>query len=218
MERLKFTGGARIGMANATWPFATLTVTKDRLDLNTSVFGNLAFTREDVITMKYWSGFMSRGIQIHHKVPGYKQKVIFWTFGNPKRILAQIEDIGFFGTTPETQDQEIKNQVIEKQKRRGFPMRISYLIALILLWNLFFVVDFMNGSDGARGDFIPIGSGALFALGLLFITSILTLTSKAYRLIALKNGRGVEDIKSLMIFLLIITGINLLTFLFFYIL
>ena len=34
MDQLKMTGGARIGMANATWPFVTLTVTKDRLDLN----------------------------------------------------------------------------------------------------------------------------------------------------------------------------------------
>lgn len=40
MDEIKETGGARIGMANATWPFATLTITRDTLELNASIIGN----------------------------------------------------------------------------------------------------------------------------------------------------------------------------------
>lgn len=41
MTQLNLTGGARIGMANATWPFASLKVTRERLDLNASIYKSL---------------------------------------------------------------------------------------------------------------------------------------------------------------------------------
>jgi len=62
MTQLNFTGRARIGMANATWPFASLKVTKVRLDLNATIVGNLVFRPEDIISIEpyymmpiYWT-------------------------------------------------------------------------------------------------------------------------------------------------------------------
>jgi hypothetical protein len=52
MTDIKFTGGARIGMANATWPFASLKVSKDRLDLNATIVGNLVFRPADIISIE----------------------------------------------------------------------------------------------------------------------------------------------------------------------
>lgn len=52
MNELKLTGGARIGMANATFPFATLKVNKDRLELNASIVGNIVFQPSDIISIE----------------------------------------------------------------------------------------------------------------------------------------------------------------------
>ena len=39
------------GMANATWPFATLTVNKNELQLKASIIGNLVFKPSDIIAI-----------------------------------------------------------------------------------------------------------------------------------------------------------------------
>ena len=93
MENLSIIGGARIGMANATWPFATLRVSKERLELNATVVGNLVFRPEDIISIEpyYQIPLIGQGIKINHRIPKYKDKVIFWTFKNPNRIINQIE-------------------------------------------------------------------------------------------------------------------------------
>lgn len=48
--------------------------------------------------------------------------------------------------------------------------------------------------------------GINLALGLLFISSILTLTSEKFRTLILKEGRGFEDIKKFIYLLLFISG------------
>ena len=42
MKQYELTGGARIGRGNATYPFAKLKVTANKLELNASIIGNLA--------------------------------------------------------------------------------------------------------------------------------------------------------------------------------
>jgi len=81
MVEIKKTGGARIGMANATWPFATLKANKDRLELNATIIGTLVFKPNDIISIEPYGliPFIGRGIRINHRVDKYKSKVIFWT-------------------------------------------------------------------------------------------------------------------------------------------
>ena len=52
MNELKLTGGLRIGMTTITWPFATLIVTNERLDLNASVIGNYSYTAGQIVSIE----------------------------------------------------------------------------------------------------------------------------------------------------------------------
>ena len=93
MTQLNLTGGARIGMANATCPFASLKVTNDRLDLNATIVGNLVFKPEEIISIEpyYMIPIIGQGIKINHRIPKYKENVIFWTFKNPNEVIGQIK-------------------------------------------------------------------------------------------------------------------------------
>jgi len=51
-ENYTLTGGARIGRANATYPFANLFVDKDVLKINSSIVGNLVFKPQDIISIE----------------------------------------------------------------------------------------------------------------------------------------------------------------------
>jgi hypothetical protein len=119
MNEIKLTGGARIGMANATFPFATLKVSKDRLELNASIIGSLVFQPQDIISVETYSQIpiIGQGIKINHRVSNYKQKVIFWTFKNPKEVLNQIKGTGFLNSI-NSEISTTDQQIIGKQKFR----------------------------------------------------------------------------------------------------
>ena len=71
MNELKLTGGVRIGMTNITWPFATLTGTNARLDLNASIIGNYPFTADHTVSIEpYYSIplIIGQGININPTV------------------------------------------------------------------------------------------------------------------------------------------------------
>ncbi len=165
ITQISFTGGARIGMANATWPFASLKVTKDRLDLNATIIGNLVFRPEDIISIEPYSEMMSSGLKINHRVPTYKDKVIFWTFKNPNEIIRQIQQIGFLDNT----------------------------------------------STDSNG--MPLGNGVISALGLVFLTCLLMLTSKGFRSFVLKEGRELQDISKFLYFAMFVCGFMMFAFL-----
>src|SRR5688572_7702958 len=97
MNELQVTGGARIGMANATFPFATLNVNKECLELNASVIGNLTFQPSDILSIETYTmiPFLGQGIKINHTVPTYNERVIFWTFKDPDSVVSQIKQTGF---------------------------------------------------------------------------------------------------------------------------
>ncbi len=99
MTELKLRGGARIGVLNVTWPFASLKVTKEKLELNVAIIGNLVFKSSDIVSIEPYSGFISRGLKINHNVPDYKDQVIFWTFENPDEVINRIRQIGFLVKT-----------------------------------------------------------------------------------------------------------------------
>src|SRR5476651_1100977 len=75
MYEVKETGGAKIGMAHTSKPFAVLTVNKNKLELNASVIGNLAFRPADVVSMTPSSQAFGKGIQIRHSVSNYPENI-----------------------------------------------------------------------------------------------------------------------------------------------
>ncbi|WP_345990323.1 hypothetical protein AAEU33_00130 [Chryseobacterium sp. Chry.R1] len=96
-KNFTLTGGARIGLANATYPFADLYVDADILKINASLVGNLVFQPQDIISIKPYTSIplIGQGIKIYHRVEKYNSNVIFWTFRDPAGIINEIEKPDF---------------------------------------------------------------------------------------------------------------------------
>jgi hypothetical protein len=204
MVEIKKTGGARIGMANATWPFATLKANKDRLELNATIIGNLFFKPDDIISIESYGliPFIGKGIRINHRVDKYKSKVIFWTFDDPRVLIKKIEQTGFLnskGSISETLEREIN----ELQAQGGFPIKTSAAIGVIIVWNILFSIDFYNFfTSHFEGG--PLGIGAKLAIGSLLLTSLALLRLKFIRKLFLKEGHSIDSIKKFIYFIIII--------------
>ena len=52
LNEFELTGGAQIGWSSASYPFATLTVNKDSLNINATIIGNYFFCLDDIISIK----------------------------------------------------------------------------------------------------------------------------------------------------------------------
>ena len=136
MDEIKETGGARIGMANASWPFATLTVNKEKLELNATILGKLVFKPSDIVSIEPDSSFFRSGLKINHNVPTYKNNVVFVT-GNASNLIKRIDQIGFL-TNSKPITRELSNAIEASQATGGFPIKTSAAIAIVLIWNIFF--------------------------------------------------------------------------------
>jgi hypothetical protein len=95
MDQIKFRGGAQIGLVRTSWPFVTLTVSKDKLILNAPLAGKYTFEPKDIVSIEPVAALMTRGLKIRHRVRGYKENVEFLTFQNPQSVIDQIKAIGF---------------------------------------------------------------------------------------------------------------------------
>lgn len=206
MDEIKKTGGARIGMMNATWPFATLKVNKNNLELNATILGKLVFTPQDIISIEPYGliPVLGQGIKINHRVKSYNSKVIFWTMGNPRDLIKKIEGIGFLGnSSPMSEDLQI--EINQTQNRGGFPIKTQAAILIVVVWNLLLSIDLYKlFTERVEGS--PLGLGAKLAIGFIFITSILLLYTKFARKFILKEGREIDDIRKFIYFLMFICG------------
>jgi hypothetical protein len=210
MFEIKETGGARIGMANATWPLAKLTVNKDVLTLKAGIIGKLVFSPSNIISIQPYSGMavFGSGIQINHNVSGYNSKVIFWTFNNPVALISKIKQTGFLdNTNPGT---VIPDAAISSaQKQGGFAIKPAAVIGIVVIWNIFFLYDFylfFNNSKAVS----PINIGGRLALGFMLITCIALLTLEPVRRLVLKEGRSLSDIKTALLFIMLISAVILI--------
>lgn len=208
MSELQLTGGARIGMANVTIPFATLKVNKTQLELNASIVGNLTFQASDIISITPYSmiPIFGQGIKINHNVPNYKEKVIFWTFKDPHSVVAQIKATGFLANHNLT-EQRIDRNIIEKQAKGGFPFKKGFVLGAIVVWNLLFLSDIVSFFMSEK-----VGNGILTAIGFLFLTALFSLISSNFRQLILKEETEWNNIKKFVIFVMIISGFILLQF------
>lgn len=213
MKTFSLTGGARIGRANATYPFANLYVDENTLKINASLVGNLIFQPQDIISIKPYSSvpFIGKGIKILHRVENYNQHVVFWTMTDPEFVISEIKKTGFLEKTnfPLT---EKDLTIVQQQKQGGFPLKPFVKIVVIVVWNALFLYDFIPFFLG-NNEKPPFSTGVCTALGLLFTTALLTLISGDFRKLILKEGRTLEDIKKSAIFILLISGIMFTAFL-----
>lgn len=189
MNELKLTGGAKIGNASATFPFATLKVNQKRLELKVSVLGNLIFQPSDITSIEPYTmiPLLGQGIKIKHTVSTYKEQVIFWTFKDPKSVVDQIKRTGFLNQNIGS-NQSTEQLQKERQLTTGSPIKKPFVIAAIVLWNLLFLIDIIPFIQGNM-EGIPLGKGSMAALGILFIAALLSLFSPGFRGLILKEGR-----------------------------
>ena len=215
MDKLEITGGARIGMANATWPFATLRVSKDKLELNASIVGNLVFQPKDIVSIEPYTmiPLLGQGIKINHRIANYNSKVIFWTFKDPSTVVNKIKQTGFLDNIY-SKISDSDELIIKQQQAGGFPIKKSVAIGVIILWNILLISDFIKLSTSDKQG-IPLGNGATIALGSLFVVSVLSLISKDFSKLILKEGKSIKDINKFLYLLIFVSGfmlIGILTF------
>jgi hypothetical protein len=201
MNELNITGGARIGFANASYPFAKLKVSQNKLELNASVVGKLIFLPENIISIEPYDGFIGNGIRIIHNVPKYNSKVVFWCKSNPSGLIIQIRETGFLSNTAILDTPEY-NIIKAEQDQSGFPLKKGAVITLIVIWNLFLGVGII--SSFLKGDVKIAPLFAMPAVFIVFVSLILMLISPAFAGMVLKEGRKVADIKKVVLFGMVI--------------
>lgn len=212
-EKFTLTGGARIGTANASYPFADLYVDREILKINASIVGNLMFQPKDIISIEPYTliPLIGQGIKINHRIERYNPKVIFWTFKDPNAVIGEIKKTGFLQNV-NSQISSNDLEIIKKQNQGGFPLKKSVAIFFIIAWNLLFLSDsipfFLKGETTGA----PIGIGMNLAIGLLFVSSILAIVSEKFRKIILKENRNLDDIKKFAYFIALISGIMFVAF------
>ncbi len=207
MNELQITGGARIGRANASIPFASLKVNKEQLEINASIIGNLVFQPSDIVSIEpyHFLPLIGQGVKINHTVESYDKKIIFWTFKDPEMIVQQIQATGFLDYENIAHSKP-KPSIIKKQAQGGFPLKKGFIILAVLVWNGLFLFDLIPYlQNNAQG--LPIGNGILSALGFIFISSLLILAFPPFRRLVLKEGRTLDDINKFAIFAMLICGI-----------
>lgn len=84
-------------MANATWPFAQLQLTPERLVLQV-LLGRYVFKPEQVTRVEAYGliPYLAKGVRIHHLVPEYPKKIVFWyVCSNPQPIVDRLRESGY---------------------------------------------------------------------------------------------------------------------------
>jgi len=195
---LTVSGGAKIGWIGASWPLATLAVTRDSLNLNVRLLGKYAFTPDQVTSIENHTVFpiFGRGIKINHNVSSYPKNIVFNSFGNPDDLIAKITETGFIP----------RGSIGSIDAERGIPVRWQAIAAIFVLWDILLMADGMQ--------FIPLkstqikpGLFSLLAVALLFVGSVSFGRVKFLQDLIMKPGRSPSEIKPWLNLIGLVSGI-----------
>lgn len=212
MDEFKNTGGAKIGILKSSWPFATLTVTRNKLELNVSLIGKFVFLPGDItaITPNRKGYKMGVGIKIYHKIPQYKDEIIFWSAKKPHELVDLVMATGFLNNTVPTFGAQAEAEVRALQSQGGFALKKNVAICLVVLWNIFLIPGFIMMGLTENNAAMYMGVGAALVMILLFCVLIFAVPAFAAKV--LKPGYTVNDVKKFLIFLIIIAVFMLIGF------
>lgn len=202
MEEIKITGGAEIGVGRATWPFARLTVNRNKLQLNASIIGSVSFMPSDIVSIEPYSRMFSKGIKIVHRVSNYSDNVIFLASGDPVLLIRRIEQTGFLSNTNRLPPED-EAGILAAQSTGGFPIKTSAAIIIAVIWNGLILGDVVSGFKKQGKPAMP-EVGFQYALGFMILLSLLLLVYKPVRPLILKEGRSIADIKTFLLFIIFI--------------
>lgn len=189
------------------------TTASEILKINASIVGNLIFQPKDIISIQPYTfiPLIGQGIKINHRIENYDSNVIFWTFKNPNFVIGEIKRTGFLqNINSEINSNDL--EILKKQTEGGFPIKKSVAIFFVIAWNLLFLSDLIPFFLDEKKEGSPIGIGMNLAIGLIFMSSILTIVSEKFRKIILKENRNFEDIKKFVYFIALISGIMFIAF------
>jgi len=203
MEPLKVTGGVKVGEKSDRWPFTTLKVDKEKLELNSTFAGKFVFKSTDIISIKPYTAvpLIIKGVKITHRVSNYPSKVIFWTTKSPAKLVDRIKQTGFLDSV-NSSAATFCTKATTHQAKEGFAIKTSATIAFVVIWNVSFLIYFLFGKHVE----LPSEIATLIAMGFVILTCIMGLTYKPFRRMILKEGRTLEDIQNFMYFILFVCG------------
>jgi len=158
-ESFTVTGGARIGWMHAGWPLAKLSASATTLSVRAALLGTYTFAPDDVIALESYGSIpiIGRGIRILHSRSDYPEQIIFSCLRNPERLLDDIRLAGFQPRATQT----------SRVRSRGMPVRWPPIIAMVVAWNVLFLLDFVAWEPPKR-----LGPFALVAVGLLLAAAL----------------------------------------------
>ena len=192
MSEVSFICGARVGWIRASWPFAKLTASHDRLILTS--LGTYEFAPEQVEAIERYGyiPILAWGLRIRHNRADYPKSVIFWCMGSRDRVLTEIKQTGF---TPKGQS--------SNTRPRAFPIRWTVVVGVVIVWTLLSILDRALSTAGTN---VP-GPFGLLALLLLFAFVTAVLSSARLQRAVLRDGHHLSEIKGFLRLLQLTTGL-----------
>jgi hypothetical protein len=192
------TGGARIGWVNASWPFAKLSVSAQQLSISGRLIGSYSFSSDQVAALEPYGSIpiIASGVRVVHTVRSYPDKIVFWCFGSPKRVIERITALGFVPRAPRS----------EVPQRDGMAFRWSFLLLLLVIWNALFLFD----------GFVPwkrpedLGPYSLLAVALLFVAAVALNFSVKFQTLVLKPDRSFTEVRSVVLLVLLVSAVMLI--------
>jgi len=206
MQPVNERGGARVGKLNASWPLAQLKADDKQLTLNALLI-KYTFRPEDVTAIEAYGFAFRKGIRIHHRVKKFSNKVIFWSSGDPARLIGEIRRTGFMDNMQPLTDEDI-NMIRNRKWMDGVAIKTWVLLVLIVLWNIPPVLIKFLDKTNAPLPFRGAGLGA----GLLVLSCLLILFAKPVQKLVLKEGRELSEMKPMVWFILGICSLFCLVF------
>lgn len=196
----EMTGGARIGWVNATWPFAKLSASAHQLSVSGSLIGSYSFSPDQVAALEPCGSIpvLTSGVQIVHTVQNYPEKIIFWCFGSPQRLIQRITDLGF---RPRASRAQVPH-------REGMAFRWSFLILAVVVWNALFLLDGFVPWKEPKGP----GPYTLLAVALLFLTALALNISSRFQAWVLKPDHSISEVRAVAVLVLVVSAIMLIAF------
>jgi len=177
-ESLSFTGGARIGPFQGTWPFGRLAISPGQLTISLAFAGRYTFAPREVAELER-CGIASNGIRIVHTRSDCPETAIFWCGARVQRVLDAATRAGFHARVP------------LPPSGSGMPLRWIAIAQGVVAWSVLGVLD-----QALRQWSVPRPPGTMMltALGMLLGAAFAIQISEAARTWAIKPGRSVAEV------------------------
>ena len=95
-------GGARFGIFNATWPFAKINVSPNKIELK-CFLKTYQFEKDKIIRLREYNGIISKGLLIEHNLKDYPHHVVFWSL-KFERLKNRLKNFGYLVNIPKKSD------------------------------------------------------------------------------------------------------------------